>query len=100
MARATCLFLLMGQAALASSFTVLASPSHAQTTATRSAVPVTFNRNIAPIVFEHCVACHRPGESGRFSLITYDEVRLHATQIAQVTKSRYMPPWKPERGDA
>src|ERR1700730_14297206 len=59
---------------------------------------VTFNRDIAPIVFEHCAPCHRPGEIGPFSLLSYDDVRQHATQIALVTGRRGMPPWKPEPG--
>src|SRR5712692_9251411 len=58
--------------------------------------PVTFNKHIAPIVFKTCVPCHRPGESGPFSLVTYDDVKKHARQIVTVTKSRYMPPWLPD----
>jgi len=58
---------------------------------------VTFN-DIAPILFEHCAACHHPGGSGPFSLLTYREARKRAGQIASVTKSRYMPPWLPESG--
>ena len=60
--------------------------------------PVTFNRDIAPIVFESCTPCHRPGESGPFSLLSYSDVRKHARQIVTVTKTRYMPPWLPEHG--
>ena len=59
-----------------------------------SAQDVTFTKDIAPIVFAACAPCHRPNGPGPFSLTTYDEVRRHATQIAQVTKSRFMPPWK------
>ena len=47
-------------------------------------------------MFKSCVSCHRDGGPGPFSLTTYDEVRRRATQIAQVTKSRFMPPWKVE----
>jgi len=56
----------------------------------------TFTRDIAPIVFDACVSCHRSGGPGPFPLTTYDEVRRRATQIAQVTRSRFMPPWKVE----
>ena len=59
---------------------------------------VTFTRDIAPIVFTSCVSCHRQGGPAPFSLTTYDEVRRRATQIATVTKSRFMPPWKVEPG--
>jgi tetratricopeptide (TPR) repeat protein/mono/diheme cytochrome c family protein len=57
---------------------------------------VTFNRDIAPIIFQSCARCHRPGESGPFSLLTYDDVKKHARQIAVVTRDRVMPPWLPE----
>ena len=63
-----------------------------------SAQDVTFARDIAPIVFESCVSCHRANGPGPFPLTTYDEVRRRATQIAQVTRSRFMPPWKVEPG--
>jgi tetratricopeptide (TPR) repeat protein len=62
------------------------------------AEPVTFNRHIAPIVYRNCAPCHRPGEAGPFSLLSYADVRKRADQIARVTASRYMPPWPPEPG--
>jgi tetratricopeptide (TPR) repeat protein len=58
--------------------------------------PVTFYRDIAPIVFQNCSPCHRPGESAPFLLLSYDDVKRHAHQIADVTNRRYMPPWPPE----
>jgi tetratricopeptide (TPR) repeat protein len=57
---------------------------------------VTFNRDIAPIVFHICAKCHRPGEAGPFSLLTYNDAKSHAKQMAKVTRSRFMPPWLPE----
>jgi tetratricopeptide (TPR) repeat protein len=60
--------------------------------------PITFTRDVAPILFRQCAQCHQPGGPAPFSLITYDEVRRHAAQIADVTGRRYMPPWKPEPG--
>jgi hypothetical protein len=59
----------------------------------------TFHRDIAPIVHSQCAACHRPGESAPFSLLTYDDARRRAGQIADITASRLMPPWKPVPGD-
>lgn len=61
-----------------------------------SAQDVTFTDDIAPIVFKSCVSCHRRGGPAPFSLATYDEVRRRASQVAAVTKSRFMPPWKVE----
>jgi tetratricopeptide (TPR) repeat protein len=63
-------------------------------------VTVTFNRDIAPVLYAHCATCHRPGEVGPFSLLTYNDARQHATQIVDVTRRRLMPPWKPVRGSA
>jgi tetratricopeptide (TPR) repeat protein len=59
---------------------------------------VTFAKDIAPILFEHCASCHHPGEIGGFSLLAYEDVRPRAAAIARVTRSRLMPPWKPEPG--
>jgi tetratricopeptide (TPR) repeat protein len=59
---------------------------------------VTFNHDIAPLVHRSCTPCHRPGEAGPFSLLTYADVKKRARQIVKVTSSRYMPPWPPEPG--
>ena len=59
---------------------------------------LTFTRDIAPIIWSRCASCHRPGEIGPFSLLTYDDVRRRAAQIAAVTARRIMPPWKPVAG--
>jgi len=60
--------------------------------------PVTFARDVAPIVYSQCSSCHRPGGSAPFSVLTYSDVKAHAAEIAAATKSRRMPPWKPEPG--
>ncbi len=57
---------------------------------------VTFNRDIAPIIFHSCATCHRAGEAAPFSLLNYSDVKKHARQIVDVTQSRAMPPWLPE----
>ena len=59
------------------------------------AATVTFHRDIAPILYAQCAPCHRPGEAGPFSLLTYDDAKKRAAQIAAVTQRRYMPPWLP-----
>jgi tetratricopeptide (TPR) repeat protein len=59
---------------------------------------LTFAKDIAPIVWTHCATCHRPGEIGPFSLLSYQDVKRRTTQIAQATSHRIMPPWKPVPG--
>ena len=59
---------------------------------------LTFTKDIAPIIWSRCASCHRPGEIGPFSLLTYDDVKRRVTQIAAVTERRVMPPWKPRSG--
>jgi mono/diheme cytochrome c family protein len=54
---------------------------------------VTFSETVAPIIYNNCVTCHRPGEAAPFPLISYDDVKKRGPLIAAVTKSRYMPPW-------
>ncbi len=61
-------------------------------------VPLTFGRDIAPIIFGNCSSCHRPGESAPFPLLSYSDVKKRARQIATVTANRYMPPWLPKAG--
>jgi hypothetical protein len=55
--------------------------------------PPTFAKDIAPIVYENCTPCHRPGEAGPFTFITYADVKRKAGMIKEVTTSRFMPPW-------
>jgi mono/diheme cytochrome c family protein len=57
---------------------------------------VTFNKQIAPIIYQNCSPCHRPGEAAPFSLLSYSNVVRKAKTIAKVTASRSMPPWKAE----
>jgi len=55
---------------------------------------VTFNKDIAPIIYQNCAACHRPGEAAPFSLLSYADVAKKGTTLAGAVASRYMPPWK------
>jgi hypothetical protein len=58
----------------------------------------TFTHDIAPIVFRSCAPCHHAGGSGPFSLLTYEDAKKHARQIAAVTRTCFMPPWLPAAG--
>ena len=77
-------------------FVPLSARPHAGFPNVPTSAPVTFNRDIAPIMFRACASCHRPGEAAPFSLLTYSDAKKHARQIVDVTRSRTMPPWLPE----
>ena len=64
----------------------------------RAATIPTFARDIAPIVYTKCAPCHHPGDAAPFSLLTYQDVKKRAAQIAAATQARYMPPGLPEHG--
>jgi hypothetical protein len=53
----------------------------------------TFGKDIAPILYERCVMCHRAGEVAPMSLMSYDEVRPWARAIKNKVVARQMPPW-------
>jgi tetratricopeptide (TPR) repeat protein len=73
---------------------LLVADARAQT----SGEAVTFDKQIAPLVYQYCASCHRSGEAAPFSLLSYEDVRKHASQVVAVTQSRYMPPWLPAPG--
>lgn len=60
---------------------------------------VTFSEHVAPILFKNCASCHRPGEAGPFSVLTYADVQANGFEIAEATSHREMPPWKPAKTD-
>lgn len=62
------------------------------------AAPPVFTKDIAPIIFQHCTVCHRPGNIGPFPLTNYQEVQSRARQLVRVTQEGLMPPWKPQPG--
>jgi tetratricopeptide (TPR) repeat protein len=95
--------------------------SQQETRAGRSSEPrvVTFNKDVAPILFQHCATCHRPIDSAAptrasaaagqdlgplcvagapFSLLDYETARAYAREVAAATETRAMPPWLPEPG--
>jgi mono/diheme cytochrome c family protein len=54
---------------------------------------VTYTKDIAPILFKNCAECHRPGEIGPMSLLSYQETRPWARSIRERVVQRQMPPW-------
>ena len=65
--------------------------------AAQSAASPTFSRDVAPIFYNKCVSCHRPGEVAPMSLITYRDVRPWASAIREKVTTRVMPPWHADR---
>src|SRR5712691_7312871 len=63
-----------------------------------AAAAPTFNTDVAPILYQNCASCHRPGEVAPFSLLSYQDAAKRAKLLATVTARRYMPPWKAEPG--
>lgn len=59
---------------------------------------VTFDKQIAPIIWNHCAPCHHSGQSAPFELISFSDVARHGKQILKAIESDYMPPWPPARG--
>ena len=54
---------------------------------------VTFSKDVAPIFFERCASCHRPGEVAPMSLLTYADTRPWVKSIRKSVANREMPPW-------
>ena len=84
---------LLGLCVMAVSAGVLAHTANAAPGKGSGAGKLTFSRDVAPILNKNCASCHRPGEIAPFSLLTYADAKKRAAQIADVTASRYMPPW-------
>ena len=53
----------------------------------------TFTTDVAPILYDNCVVCHREGEVAPMSLMTYSQVRPWSRAIKEKVVSRVMPPW-------
>src|SRR5262245_21972897 len=75
----------------------LPRPASAQTSAAGDK-PLTFTKDVAPIFQEACEVCHRPGNIGPMSLVTYEEVRPWVRSIKARVASREMPPWHLDKG--
>ncbi len=75
-----------------------AAAAAAQDVSVSTADRVTYSEDVAPILLANCASCHRPGEAAPFNLLTYDDARQRARQIAESVEHRFMPPWKPKPG--
>lgn len=54
---------------------------------------LSFWRDVAPLMHEHCVACHRPEGIAPFSLVSYEDATKWAPASLAAMEARTMPPW-------
>ena len=54
---------------------------------------VTYHREVARVVQNHCQNCHRPGEAAPFALDTYKQAKSWSAMIREVVSEGVMPPW-------
>src|SRR5579864_1050658 len=76
--------LILGTAAMSGSL---------RATAGEDSKPVTFNKDVLPILQKNCQTCHRPGQIAPMSFLTYKEARPWAKAIKTAVALRKMPPW-------
>jgi len=62
-------------------------------TAATNPSPVTFTKDVAPVLQNNCQGCHRPGEAAPFSLLTYEQARPWAKAMKEAVLLKKMPPW-------
>jgi hypothetical protein len=54
---------------------------------------VTFYKDALPVLENNCQGCHRPGEAGPMSFMSYESTRPWAKAIKQAVETKAMPPW-------
>src|SRR5688572_11217852 len=86
-------FAMIERRALISSLALAIVAASAPVLAAAADAGPTYNRDVAPILAESCVSCHRANQIGPMSLLTYDEVRPWAKSIAKNVQEGTMPPW-------
>ncbi|MBI2186774.1 MAG: cytochrome c [Acidobacteria bacterium] len=72
-------------------FVVAALPARV---GTQAEVTPTFNKDVAPMVFNNCATCHRPNQVAPMSLTSFREVRPWARAIRDKVVRGEMPPWR------
>src|SRR5688572_3990563 len=77
-------------------FCAMAGPIAAQAQSANQP-PVTFTKDVAPILQRSCQTCHRPGAVAPMALITYEDARPWARSIKTKVTNREMPPWHIDR---
>ncbi len=75
----------------------LLSPPIATADDAPSSIP-TFNEHVAPILYNNCVSCHRPGQIGPMSFMSFEDTRPWAKSIRNAVANGEMPPWDADPG--
>jgi len=62
---------------------------------------VTYSQHVARLIQKRCQECHRPGEIGPFSLLTFEDAKKRTGRIREAVLEQRMPPWHadPRRGE-
>jgi len=63
-----------------------------------ASAPVTFNKDVLPVLEKRCQECHRPGEIAPMSFMTYEAARPWAKAMKAAVLTKKMPPWFAEAG--
>jgi len=66
------------------------------TAAFAAPAPVTFHKQVEPLLQKHCQNCHRPGEPAPMSLLDYKSARPWAKSMKAAVIQKKMPPWFPD----
>src|SRR5215467_7662668 len=77
---------------------VLVTAVSIRATTEEAVQPVTFNKDVLPILQKNCQRCHRPGEIAPMSFLTYRETRPWAKAMKEAVLTKKMPPWFAEQG--
>src|SRR6186997_2335615 len=88
--------LAIGATAIILSGAIISAKGSPDQTPAKASVP-TFTKDVAPILYKNCTSCHRPGEIGPMSLLTYDNVRPRAKDIRDKVADGVMPPWHADK---
>src|SRR5271155_1545206 len=53
----------------------------------------TFYKDVLPVLQKNCQTCHRPGEAGPMSFMSFETTRPAAKAIKAAVLTKKMPPW-------
>jgi peroxiredoxin len=66
---------------------------HFESAASEPGAPISYAKQVAPILQNKCVSCHSPGNIGPFSFSSYQRAKGWSEMIREVILSKRMPPW-------